>query len=350
MRSRALAGDGYASDRKEADKMSDNMSDSLVDSMGDGGSGFTRRVATFSDIPALNLVFAKAFTERYRRDGMPGVHVPPLNPAIWRYAIADAGDGALVWEDKHGSIAAFNMVHQSGTEGWMGPLAVHPVLQGAGAGKRIVEEGMQFLRLAGASVIGLETMPRTMENIGFYSRLGFVPGHLTITLTFEAVSTPGKYAMLPPGPSTRYDEALESCRVLSDSLLSGCDFTREIHLTERMSLGGTIVLGNPRDLRGFALWHTAPLVEGRTRDELRVLKLVLQHQNELPGMIEALRIQARKAGTRRVAIRMQGGYSHAYRMLIELGARVRWTDLRMSAVGWNERMPQEGLVLSNWEI
>src|SRR6185312_11246469 len=49
------------------------------------------------DIPALNQVFSDAFTDRYRRDGMVGVRVPNLNPAIWRYALDDAGDGAMVW-------------------------------------------------------------------------------------------------------------------------------------------------------------------------------------------------------------------------------------------------------------
>ena len=49
------------------------------------------------DIPALNDVFSDAFTERYRRDGMVGVRVPALNPQIWRYAIEDAQDGAMLW-------------------------------------------------------------------------------------------------------------------------------------------------------------------------------------------------------------------------------------------------------------
>ena len=38
---------------------------------------------------SLNVVFSDAFTERYRRDGMVGVRVPYLNPAVWRYAIED---------------------------------------------------------------------------------------------------------------------------------------------------------------------------------------------------------------------------------------------------------------------
>ena len=53
-------------------------------------------VATLDDIPQLNEVFAEAFTDRYRKDGMVGVRVPPLSPAIWRYAIEDAGAGALL--------------------------------------------------------------------------------------------------------------------------------------------------------------------------------------------------------------------------------------------------------------
>ena len=59
---------------------------------------------------------------------------------------------------------------------------------------------------------------------------------------------------------------------------------------------------------------------------------------------------ARRSGARRVAIRLQGEYPDAYRTLVALGARVRWTDLRMSAYGWNEVAPLEGMVLSNWEI
>src|SRR2546426_8358803 len=50
-----------------------------------------------------------------------GVRVPHLNPLVWRYALLDAGDGAMVWRDESGHVAAFNIAHRSGTEGWMGP-------------------------------------------------------------------------------------------------------------------------------------------------------------------------------------------------------------------------------------
>lgn len=307
-------------------------------------------VATLDDIADLNEVFTEAFTERYRRDGMTGVRVPPLNPSIWRYAIEDAGDGALCWRDDGGRIVAFNIVHHSGTEGWMGPLCVRPDSQGMGAGKIIVHAGMSWLRRHGAKVIGLETMPRTMDNIGFYSSLGFIPGHLTVTLTLDAALSDHTPLLLSRLSAMEKERAIGACFELTTRVMPGYDFTRELELTDRLSLGDTVLLGSVTAPTGFAVYHTAPLVEGRAREELRVLKLVLARRAELPKLIGTLTDLARRVGTRRVAVRLQGDYPDAYRTLIGLGARVRWTDLRMSAYGWGEVVPGEGMVWSNWEI
>ena len=307
-------------------------------------------VATVDDIDGLNGIFTEAFTERYRRDGMSGVRVPALHAAIWRYAIVDAGDGALCWRDERGKIAAFNIVHHSGTEGWMGPLCVRPDLQGMGFGKIIVESGMRWLREQGAKVIGLETMPRTMENIGFYSSLGFVPGPLTITLTIDAALGDHTPLLLSRLSGLEKETAIERCHALTSRMVPGYDFTRELELTDRLSLGDTVILGTAELPTGFAVYHTVPLVEGRAREELRVLKLVLARRTELPKLIGILADLARRVGTRRVAIRLQGDYPDAYRTLVGLGARVRWTDLRMTVFGWGEVVPSDGMVLSNWEI
>ena len=67
-------------------------------------------------------------------------------------------------------------------------------------------------------------------------------------------------------------------------------------------------------------------------------------------MLPELGAFARHAGARHVAVRVQGGYPGAYRTLMEHGARVRWTDLRMTAAGFTEAIPADGIVLSNWEI
>jgi len=307
-------------------------------------------VARVEEIPSLNVVFSDAFTERYRRDGMVGVRVPYLNPSVWRYAIEDAAAGAMVWRDGRGEIAAFNMVHRSGIEGWMGPLAVRTEYQGSGVGKDIVERGIDWLKREGARVIGLETMPRTMDNIGFYSSIGFAPGRLTITLTLDSVAADRAPELLGRLTARDREETLAECKALVQRLAPGYDFTREVELTEALALGDSLVLRDGGRVVGFALCHTAPLVEGRTREELRVLKLALEDERYIDDLVHALCDFAKRGGTRRVALRVQGEFGELYRRLMSLGARVRWTDLRMSLAGYEERRPEKGIVLSNWEI
>lgn len=306
--------------------------------------------ARLDDIGELNQVFSDAFTERYRRDGMVGVRVPFLNPTIWRYAIEDADDGAMLWRDEKGHVVAFNMVHRSGVEGWMGPLAVRTDQQGSGTGKEIVTRGIEWLKAQGCAVIGLETMPRTMDNIGFYSRLGFTPGRLTLTTTIDAAYSEHACTLLSRlSPASRV-EAIAECRDLISTLHPGYDHTREIELTAELALGDTVLVYEGDRLVAYALAHTAPLVEGRAREELRILKLVLMDESRFVDVVRTVADLARRSGTRRVALRMQGEYTAAYQRLMALGGHVRWTDLRMSLSGYTEQPPSGGLVLSNWEI
>src|SRR5688572_11477326 len=302
------------------------------------------------DVAALNQVFSDAFTERYRRDGMVGVRVPFLNPAIWRYAIDDADGGALAWRGERDEIVAFNIVHRSGVEGWMGPLAVRPEWQGGGLGKEIVRAGARWLSERSAKVIGLETMPRTMDNIGFYSGLGFVPTRLTITLTLDAAAGDPPALLFGRLSARDKDDMLAECLTLTQSLIAGYDYSREITLTDTLSLGDTLLVRDAGRLVAFALCHTAPLVEGRTREELRVLKLVVSDPSYFDGTCRALMDYARRSGTRRVAFRVQGEYMDTYARLVAMGARVRWTDLRMAMAGYAEPRAERGVILSNWEI
>jgi GNAT superfamily N-acetyltransferase len=303
------------------------------------------------EIPSLNAVFSEAFTERYRKDGMVGVRVPHLNPAVWKFAITDAEEGAMIWRNARDGIAAFNMVHRSGVEGWMGPLAVHPDFQGQGVGKMIVSSGVEWLKKKGAKVIGLETMPRTMDNVGFYSTLGFIPGHLTVTVTLESAragiqATP----MASLNPHER-ELALRQCRMLLDELAPGYDYTREIVLTAQHQLGDALFMRQGGEVQSFAICHLVPLVEGRVSEEMRVLKMVARSEADFDALVTQLCAYARVKGARRIAIRVQGQYSDVYRRLMTRGARVRWTDLRMAVHEYAEARPQNGgIVLSNWEI
>jgi GNAT superfamily N-acetyltransferase len=302
------------------------------------------------DIESLNRVFADAFTDRYSRDGLVGVRVPQLNNLVWRYALEDAGEGAMVWRDVDGEMAAFNMVHRSGTEGWMGPLAVRPDRQGEGLGSTMVRTGIEWLRSQGVTTIGLETMPRTVDNIGFYSKIGLVPSHLTVTLVHEVPRRAIGTLELLSAAGAAWDERLEECRRLTDRLLPGVDFTRELVLTRDLAIGDTTVVREGRDLTGFALWHSTPLAAGRPKDEVRVLKLVAGSAAAFDRLIHAIQLSAIGERVNRVAIRCQTEFTGAYLRLIDLGYRVHWTDLRMLLQGYPERVPSQGILMSNWEI
>jgi GNAT superfamily N-acetyltransferase len=303
-----------------------------------------------ADIPALNAVFSEAFTDRYRRDGLVGVRVPHLNPAVWRFAIADAEGGAMAWRDARGSIIAFNIAHRSGTEGWMGPLAVHPDHQGHGIGKSVVIAGVEWLKARGARVIGLETMPRTMDNVGFYSALGFTPGRLTVTVTLEGVRGRQQATLFSSLDEERRVQVIRSCSALVEASAPGYEYAREIALTDSHGLGETVMMESDSDVRAFAICHGVPLVQGRVREEIRVLKLVGRTAADVDDLVTQLCIYTRSVAAKRVAVRVQSEYDEVYRALIQRGARVRWTDLRMSLAGYGERMPAAGIVLSNWEI
>ena len=308
------------------------------------------RVSTV-EIPGLNAVFSEAFTERYRKDGMVGVRVPHLNPAVWKFAITDAEDGAMIWRNARDGIAAFNMVHRSGVEGWMGPLAVHPDYQGQGIGKMIVTAGVDWLKKKGAKVIGLETMPRTMDNVGFYSTLGFTPGHLTVTVTLEAARAGIQTTSMSELNPHERELALSQCRHLLEQLCPGYDYTREIILTAQHRLGDTLFVRKGNEVLSFAICHSVPLVEGRATEEVRVLKMVARTEADFDQLVTQLCADARVNGSKRIAIRVQGQYGEVYRRLIARGARVRWTDLRMSVHEYAESRPTAGgIVLSNWEI
>jgi GNAT superfamily N-acetyltransferase len=301
------------------------------------------------DIDPLNRVFSDAFTDRYGRDGMVGVRVPHLNPLVWRYAIEDAGEGAMVWRDGDGQIAAFNMVHRSGVEGWMGPLAVRPDRQGDGLGSEMVRTGIDWLKRQGCRTIGLETMPRTVENIGFYSRLGLAPGHLTVTVVREL---PARRA--PPGElltaSGDVAGGMAECRELTERLAPGVDFTRELELTVELKVGDVALVRRGARLAGFALWHSAPLAAGRPKDEVRVLKIVAEDLATFGAVVEAVQAAAQGERVRRIAVRCQTAYADAYLQLIGQGFRVHWTDLRMTLREFAEPPVGPAVVMSNWEI
>jgi len=123
-------------------------------------------------------------------------------------------------------------------------------------------------------------------------------------------------------------------------------------LTAELGLGDTSLVDGDDGLDAMALWHSAPLADSRTRDEVRVLKLAARDDRAFEAAVAAVEAAAAKAGIRRVALRCQTRFAAAFRRLVARGYRVRWTDLRMSYEGYPERHPAAAgsVLFSNWEV
>ncbi len=96
----------------------------------------------------LNRLFSDAFTDRYRpRRALRDAGAVPQPPRLALARSRTPGRRAMMWRDDRGHLAAFNMMHLSGTEGWMGPLAGAPRPAGSAAkGSASCEEGIDWLK------------------------------------------------------------------------------------------------------------------------------------------------------------------------------------------------------------
>jgi hypothetical protein len=143
-------------------------------------------------------------------------------------------------------------------------------------------------------------MPRTMDNIGFYATQGFAPGHLTLTVSIEATPlTDVRPPLLSHHGNADRAAIVAECNALASAVRPGLDFTREIGLTLKHGLGDCLLLRDDAGLlEGFALFHDVPLVEGRSREEIRVLKLGLVEQSYRPRRCRHRRVAAGRCAVR----------------------------------------------------
>jgi len=216
-----------------------------------------------------------------------------------------------------------------------------------------VEAAVARLEAATVATLGIETMPRTVDNNGFYSSLGFLPGAITLTLGRDVPSgtTRGETVFLGDLDAADRSALTAGCRESLQAAVPGYDFTREIDLTAELDLGDTVVCERRDAVVGFALWHSAPLAEARRAEELRVLKVYAADPATLLTLVRAIESAARKLRVGRVAIRCQTRFTDAYAALIDRGYEVRWSDLRMILAGYPEPvLPEGALLFSNWEI
>ena len=109
-----------------------------------------------------------------------------------------------------------------------------------------------------------------------------------MTLTLEGVRGRQQATLFSSLDSAQRQSALEKCAAFLASNAAGYDYSREIALTDSHGLGETLLLESGGEIRAFAICHGIPLVQGRVREEIRILKLVARTVADVDELVTAL--------------------------------------------------------------
>ena len=321
------------------------------------------------DLKQVNSVFTKAFSSARVEEGLKRHRISPCRPEFLKMYLDRSAEGAIVSVDR-GRVTGFNFNHLYGTTGWMGPVAVAPGYQGAGVGKSLVREGIDYLRGRDAKIIGLETMPRNFRNIGFYLSLGFKIGPLCVDMVSPAHSGPGMERgyqgeiinFSGSSDSTR-QELLAGVNGIADAITPGLDYGKEILLNMEHKYGDTVLLVEGDEVAGFAVCHLEPYGQLEDRRELKVNVIALRPDAEADGgdipperalaglsvLLSGIRALAAREKLLMVRIHPRADKWPAMRKLLRWGYKVAYSDLRMWLSGFEESEPASYVHFCRWQ-
>jgi hypothetical protein len=212
------------------------------------------------------------------------------------------------------------------------------------------------LQNAGARVIGLETMPRNYRNLGFYTKLGFVPQNLTVDLTlpvpqnYQSPSS-ANYEVLYYTAADPLDKAFLG--TLADELARRIDphlaIRHEIELACRFQYGDALCLRDGQQLLACVIAHSRTYSDEETPRYLKVVMMLMDAALSLREILPQLFVMAAKKGLDSIGIRTPTRYARAYLELINAGFQIFHSDLRMTLEGYHEVADPKNFYLCKWE-
>jgi ribosomal protein S18 acetylase RimI-like enzyme len=310
------------------------------------------------DLAQVNAVFTKAFSHARIDEGLKQHRVSPCRIAFLKMYLGRSGAGAIVATDRD-QVVGFNFNHMFGTTGWMGPLAVLPKYQGVGVGKEVVRGGVEYLREQGATVIGLETMPRNFRNIGFYTKLGFDPGPLCLDMVSPTHDGPpslespgGRVVYFRESPPAEQESLIRGCGEVSAELASGLDYAGEVRLNAEHSFGDTVFLVEGKAVVGFAICHLEPYGQFEERREVKISVLALRPGsavNRLSALLGGVKDLAAREKLSVVRLHLRADKWGSLRSLLSWGYNVGYSDLRMCLSGFVEKETPGAIHFCRWQ-
>lgn len=238
--------------------------------------------------------------------------------------VAEQGDRLL----------GFIFSHAWGRIGWVGTFAVHPESQGQGVGRKLLQKAVTYLVESRCTTIGLETMPASSVNVGFYLSFGFQPDSLSLLMErpTRSCKLPDVYEIMDSNPKENFhlDEVLSIIPIISRAVQPGLDYSKLAQILVNGQEGKNVLFFD-REPWGFALARTQPCFEGIYSEAAQVEALALTPGNEskLPTALQILNGLAWEWGFSRLVVPVNTANRQATQILLREGFRVIRTRLRM---------------------
>lgn len=211
----------------------------------------------------------------------------------------EASNNSSIVYEENGKVIGFNFIHVWGFFGWFGPLGVHPDYKSNGIGKALVNETIRLLKEDyKVSTIGLNTMPESQYNIGFYMNLGFTPLKLSLNLkrqldfkSKEDFISPSKYDVneIDISDEKNYVTIKENLRFISNPVYSKFDLTSELNLIREKSFGTILTLKNYGEIHGIAICYTKSIREDHSKNlqiKLAIIDSSIDYEDAVDSIID----------------------------------------------------------------
>lgn len=162
-----------------------------------------------------------------------------------------------------GKLVGSNFATNWGSVGFFGPLTVRPDLQERGIAQALLARTMEQFDAWGNRHVGLFTFPHSAKHVGLYQKFGFYARFLTAIMTAPALRTQpaAGWSRFSALTKAQREEALRSCREVTETLYPGLDLSGEINATYAQNLGDTVLVEGAGGLAAFAICHYGPRSE-----------------------------------------------------------------------------------------
>ena len=308
-----------------------------------------------SDLPAVNRILTKSFTAARISDGFKKTHVSLCHLSFLEMYLAAFPAGCFVLENEHGLIG-YTFSRLWGEVAWIGPLSVIPAHQNKKLGQQLMVNTIETLKRAGAKVIGLETMPRSMRNIGFYSKLGFIPQQLTLDLIKPVPRVPEEpfpadyevlfYHHADPAEKILLIAAAEKLARRIDPCLS---IRTEIEVTGHFHYGDTMCVRRENELLACFVVHTKTYAEDEVCRYMKIVVSLMETALSIAELLPYFFMWAGRENLDILSFRTPTRYARAYTELINAGFEVFHSELRMTLDGYEEVADPQRFYLCKWE-